>query len=125
VFEEQMSTAELLEQWREATRAAELAERLAGLAKASVERSDRDAVAAQEIAKMAQRAARHAENAARVAREAAERATAFAAENRTETLAEADDAVTATRDEERVARETYHEAERKARNRHSGTGEDG
>ena len=66
------TTGELLEQWREATRAAELAERLANLARTSVERSDRDSIAAQEIAKVAERAARHAERAAKIAREAAE-----------------------------------------------------
>ena len=58
MIEEPMTTGELLEQWREATRAAELADRLAKLAQASVERSDRDAVAAEEIAKIAQRAAK-------------------------------------------------------------------
>jgi hypothetical protein len=118
VFEEPMTTGELLEQWREATRAAELAERLAKLAQRSVERSDKDAVAAQEIAKIAERAAKHAERTARIAREASDRAMAFAAENREGYLAEADATVTSAREEETAARDRYHEAERAARQRH-------
>ena len=113
-----MSTGELLEQWREATRAAQLAERLADLAKASVERSDKDAASAQEIAKIAEQAAKHADRAARIARQAADRAAAFASENRAVHLAEADDAVGATRAEETAARDRYHGAEQEARARH-------
>ena len=119
-----MSTGELLEQWREATRAAQLAERLAALAKSSAERSDRDAVAAEEIAKLAQKAAQHAERAARVAREAADRASSFARDNRAGPLAEADEAVIATRDEETAARDRYHDAEREARERNRTDGPD-
>jgi hypothetical protein len=122
VFEEPMTTGELLEQWREATRAAELAERLAKLAQQSVERSDRDAVAAQEIAKIAERAAKHAERTARIAREASNRALEFASENREGYLAEADATVVSARDEETAARQRYHDAERTARERHQGEG---
>lgn len=71
--ENHKSAAELLQEWRDATRAAELAERLAQLATSSAERADRDAAGAAEIAKMAERAAGHAERAARVARRAAGR----------------------------------------------------
>ena len=112
-----MPTSELLEQWREATRAAELAERLAKLAQMSVERSDRDSKAAHEVAKIAESAARHAERAAKIAREASNRAIAFAAENREGYLAEADAAVVTSRDEEAAARERYHTAEHAARDR--------
>jgi len=115
-----MTTAELLEQWRDATRAAELAERLAKLAEVSVERSDRDATLAREIAQIAERAAKHAERAAKIAREAANRATAFASENRSGYLADATAAVTSTREEETVARDRYHDAERAAGDRHLG-----
>ena len=115
-----MTTSELLEQWREATRAAELAERLAQLAQRSVERSDKDAVAAQEIAKIAERAAKHAERTARIAREASDRALAFAAENREGYLAEADATVVSARGEESAARTRYHAAEQAARDRHKG-----
>jgi hypothetical protein len=122
MLEEPMSTGELLEQWREATRAAQLAERLAELAKASVEQSDRDALVAREIAKMAERAAKHAERAARAAREAADRASAFADENRAVRLNDADVAVVDTHAEEAAARDRYHEAERDARERHQSDG---
>lgn len=108
---------ELLEQWREATRAAALAEKLAELAKESVERADRDAVAAHEIAEMAEQAAEHAERAARVAREAANRASSFASENRSGRFSDAGEAVTATRADEATARDRYHDAERIARER--------
>lgn len=66
-----MSTSDLLEQWREATRAAELADRLVQLAQASAERSDNDALAAEEIAKMAEDTAEHAERAGRGKRQTA------------------------------------------------------
>lgn len=115
--DEELTTGELLEQWRDATRAAELAERLANLAKLSVDRSDRDAAGAQEIAKIAQRAAKHAERTARIAQDAADRARAFATENREGYLAEADAAVASTRDEEVTARGRFHAAERAVRER--------
>ncbi len=116
---EHMTTGQLLEQWREATRAAELAEQLAELAKASVERSDRSAAAAAEIAKLAERAAKHAERAARVARDAAGHAAEFARDNRAGRLADADWAAVSARDAEIAAGERYHEAERDARERNS------
>jgi hypothetical protein len=106
-----MTTGELLERWREATRAAEIAERLAALAEASVARADRDAIAAHEIAQLAQRAAKYAERTARIAREAAERAMSFAAENRDRDLVEAELALTTTRAEERAARDRFQDAE--------------
>jgi phosphosulfolactate phosphohydrolase-like enzyme len=118
VFEEPLTTADLLEQWREATRAAQLAERLAELAKASVERADRDAAAAEGIAEMAEQTATHAERAARVAREAANHAQSFAQQERGGRLAEGDVAVAATRADETDARERYHAAHAEARNRH-------
>jgi hypothetical protein len=121
VEDEELTTGELLEQWRDATRAAELAERLANLAKQSVDRSDRDAAGAQEIAKIAQRAAKHAERTAKIAQEASDRARAFAVENRSGYLAEADAAVASSRDEEATARDRFHAAERSVRER-QGTG---
>jgi len=51
----------LLQQWREATRAAQLAEQLAEFAKASVERADRDSLASEDIAQIAEETATHAE----------------------------------------------------------------
>lgn len=115
---EHLSAHELLEQWREAARSAELAEQLAELAKESAERSDRGADAAEAIAKLAERAASHAERAARVARQAAVRAAAFARDNRAGRLADADWAATSARDAEIAAGERYHDAEREAVDRH-------
>jgi len=117
VNDETVATKDLLEQWREATRAADLAERLAKLAAESVERSDHGAAAAEDIARMAERAAKSSDRAAKFARQAAQRAAAFAAENRTGTLAPADDTLVLTRAQETAARERYHEAERTARER--------
>lgn len=113
------TTGELLEQWRDATRAAELAERLARLAAESAERADQAAMGAEEIARMAERAAKAAERAARSARVAADRATKFARENRAGTVVDADHSVIDTRVEEAAARDRYHTAERAARDRHA------
>ena len=117
VIDEPLSPSELLDQWRDATRAAELAERLAQVARVSAERSDKDSVAAQEIAKIAERAAKHAERTARIAREASDRAMAYAQENRGANLANAETSAAETRDSEAAARDRYHEAERAARER--------
>lgn len=114
-----VTTADLLAQWREATRAAELAARLAQMAAESAERSDQGAAAAEEIARMAERAAKSADRAAKFARQAADRAASFATGNRGETLAAADDTVLTAREEETAARDRYHEAERLARKRQS------
>ncbi len=118
VDEEVLTTQDLLEQWREATRAAELAERLAKLAVESAARADQGAFGAEEIARMAERAAKAAEQAARSARKAADRAATFARENRAGTLADADRSVVDTRAEEVTAQERYREAEKVARARH-------
>jgi hypothetical protein len=117
MLEEPVTTSELLEQWREATRAAELAERLAKLANESAERAEQSASAAREIATMAERSAEAAERAAEMARSAAERATAFADGASAAHVSDSDDAVTATKAEEAAARDRYHEAEAVARER--------
>ncbi len=69
---------------------------------------------------MAERAAKSAEQAARAARKAADRAMVFARENRSQTLADADQAAVDSRTEERAARDRYHLAEQEARTRHDG-----
>lgn len=115
--EEVLTTHDLLEQWREATRAADLADRLAKLAAESTARADQAAISADEIARMAERAARAAERAAMSARKAAERATRFARDNRAGTLADADQTVNDTKAEEASARTRYHQAEQAARDR--------
>jgi len=55
---ENMTTAELLDAWRDASRAADLAERLAELARRAAEKGEQDAISAQEIAALAARRVR-------------------------------------------------------------------
>jgi hypothetical protein len=117
VFDEPMTTADLLEQWREAIRASELAARLAKIAAESVERTAREATASEELAKLAERAAAAATEAATTARRAANLAAELA--NRSVTDQARDDRTLANaQDDEDFARDRYHEAERKARDRH-------
>ena len=110
VQEEVLTTEVLLEQWREAVRASELADRLANLALESVERADRSALGAEEIARMAERAAKAAERAAVSARKAAQQAAEFARDNRAGWLSTADRAVVATKAEEESARSRYEDS---------------
>ena len=114
VQEEVLTTEDLLEQWREAVRASELAERLANLALESVERADQSALGAEEIARMAERAAKAAERAANSARKAAEQAAAFARETRAGWLSTANQAVATTTAEEHSARGRYEDSARAA-----------
>jgi hypothetical protein len=69
-----VTATELLDAWRDALRAAELAERLASSALRAADRGDRDAATAEELAVLAEDAATAAERAARAAREAATKA---------------------------------------------------
>ena len=71
VEEERLTTADLLMQWRDATRAAELAERLAEVATRAADQSDASALTSEQVAGMAEQAAVAAERAARTARRAA------------------------------------------------------
>jgi hypothetical protein len=114
VQEDVLTTEDLLEQWREAVRASELADRLAKLALESVERADQSALGAEEIARMAERAAKAAERAATSARQAAERAAAFARDSRAGWLSTATQAVAATTAEEQSARSRYEDSAREA-----------
>jgi hypothetical protein len=123
VDEEVLTTQDLLEQWQEATRAAELAERLAKLAAESAARADKAAVGSEEIARMAERAAKAADRAAVSARKAADQAATFARENRAGSLADADQSVVDTRSEQTTAGERYREAEQAARARDTGHSE--
>ena len=116
LMQDTLSTEDLLEQWREATRAAQLAERLAKLAASSVERADQAAAGAAEIAQMAERTAQSAEHAAQAARRAADLAASIATEARTGAGADEQSVVDA-RVDEASARDRYHEAERQARAR--------
>ena len=118
---ERMSTGELLDAWRDATRAAELAERLSAAALRAADRADTDASTAHEIAVMAEAAAASAEKAAKAAREAAAKATESARALRAEVTG-ADETVASARGVEAAAGGRYHEAEEEARNKHVGDG---
>jgi hypothetical protein len=117
VFEEPMSTAELLEQWREAIRASELAARLAKIAAASVERTAKDAAASEELAKLAERAAAAANEAATTERKAANLAAELSLQSAADRKAD-DDNLTRAEEDEVFARDRYHKAESAARERH-------
>lgn len=111
-----VSTADLLDAWREATRAAELAERLARLAEAAAVDADESAAASEEIAQLADRAAAAATNAAQSARNAAARTAAIAKERR-DGVSPAQDTARGTRQAETIAKDDYHRAEEGARER--------
>lgn len=87
VLEEPATSADLLISWREATRAAELTERLAAVAAATLADAELNAAAAQEVADLADRAATSAIEAAEHARRASDEARRAA-----RTLREADTA---------------------------------
>jgi hypothetical protein len=116
--DEVINTADLLTAWRDATRAAELADRLAQMAAEAAETADRSAMASEDIAKMAERAAKAADRAATSAREAARRAAALATESRERRLVDADMLASRARAEESAARDAYHRGETEARDRH-------
>jgi hypothetical protein len=107
----------LLDAWREAMRAAELAERLARLAEATAEDADESAAASEEIAQLAERAADAASNAAQSARNAANR-TATIAKGRREGVSHAQDSERDTRQAETTAKDEYHRVEVEAWDRH-------
>jgi hypothetical protein len=119
VFDEPMTTADLLEKWREATRAAELAKRLAESALEAAERADRTALASEEIAQMAERTATAAAEAAQTARNAADAAAAYAAGTTKPRLESARGSVTATEQFESEARDAYQVAADEARARNA------
>jgi hypothetical protein len=114
------TTAELLEVWREATRAAELAERIAEIASETARQADRNAAASEEIAKLAEGASKAAERAAQKARTAANHARRLANANRDVGLQDARAIAVSARAEEERTRNVYHAAEREARQRHPG-----
>lgn len=116
-----MSTGELLDAWRDASRAAELAERLAELARTALEKGERDAASTEEVATLAEEVAASASRAAAAAREAA-RIAASEALGMREGLDGADRSATDARTAEGTARDRYHDAETEARQRH---GDDG
>lgn len=119
VLDEQPTTAELLETWRDATRAAELADRLAQLAARAVQQADLRAAEADEIAAIAEQAAEAAATAAKRAREAADRARKVAMTDREDLLSAAEADQADARLTETAARDAFHEAESEAGHRQS------
>ena len=105
--EEPRTTAELFEAWRDATRAAELADRLAALAAQAAEEADVNAVASEELALMAQATSEAAARAADRARDVSQRARARAQLNRDQHLPDAGKAVAQARAMETAARDRF------------------
>ena len=114
-----MTTADLLEAWREATRAAELAQRLAQLANETAAQLEKDAVASEDLALMAERTAEAAEAAAKSARAAADELSARARASRDLRARDAEQTVADARKLETEAQEQYDRAESGARARHA------
>jgi hypothetical protein len=117
VDEEPLTEGDLLAQWREATRAAELAERLAGLATQAAEQSDAQARASEQMVRLAEKTAIAAERAAHTARTAARNAADLADRNRHGRLREANDQLVDARANESEARDLYEQSERSTRER--------
>ena len=82
VFDESPTAADLLNAWREAVRAAELAERLALLASETASQADVNATTAEEVAVMAEQVAQTAAAASNRARTAADEARRIAQRDR-------------------------------------------
>ena len=114
------TTEDLLSAWRDATRAAELARRLAAAAEAIAETAEEDAAAAEEVASLAEATAKAAEAAAAKARATADRMKSVAEKARSKGRQDAAAAVAETSDEETSARDRYQEAERETRGRPDG-----
>ena len=112
-----VSAAELQDAWREAMRAAELAERLTRHAEAAAEDAEESASSSEEIAELAERAAVAASNAAQRARNVADR-TASVAKERRERVTNAQDFERTARQAEVSANDDYRGAQ------HGGQGRD-
>jgi hypothetical protein len=108
----EVTTADLLAAWREATRAAELAERLASEALAISHEADVTALESAELAELAAQAAAAAQRAADRARQLADR-TADKALTEQQRQQEAQQAATSARSAEDDARADYHKAQRR------------
>ena len=116
MMDEVVTTADLLAAWRDATRAADLAERLARIALETVNRADAQVVDADTIAALARRTCESADRAAKVADEAAVRATGIARLSRAAQSLDAQQAAEG-RLAEGEAERLYHEADDAARRR--------
>ena len=122
MFDEPVTTSDLLEVWREATRAAELAERLAQLASDKAQQTDLDATGAEEVAALAEQSAAAATAAAQRARATADHARGLAREAKGGDVRAADDDRASTLAAEGAGRDWYQSAEADVRERHADDG---
>ena len=110
MLDDVVTPADLLERWRDATRAAELANRLARVAEEASTQAQLDAASSEEIAVLAERAAAAADQAARTAREAADRTAAKSA-SRGDAMRIAQANAQSSDDAEGAARDAYRGAQ--------------
>lgn len=103
-----VTKAELLETWRDAVRAAELAERLAANAAEAAQHADLRSEVSAELADLAEQAAETAQRAAQRARAVAAEAAQLATTMHEESVPKADDTYAAARELEATARSAYH-----------------
>lgn len=115
MYEERLTTADLLTAWRDAIRAAELAERLATAATEAAAQADVRALGSAEIAALAERAAEAAARAAERAQAAATEAAELAGSLREAGIPAAEANVADMRRIETDAAAAYHDAEERAR----------
>lgn len=120
MLDDMPTTSELLEFWRDASRAAQLARRLTEIAEEAVVRAETEATGAEEIAALAEATAASAETAAARARAAADRLRAVADDAKGSGRSEATAALAQAVKDEDDARDHYHVAEREARARLDG-----
>lgn len=103
MFDESPTTEDLVFAWRDASRAAELARRLAGIGDTAAARTEHDAAAASEVAPLVERTEQAATEAAAIARgtgdrmRAAEAARIRGKQNAAAVVAAAADAETSAR----------------------------
>ena len=114
MFEQRVTTADLPHAWRDAIRAAELAERLAPAATEAAAQADVRALASAELGSLAERAAEAATRAAERARTAAAEAAELAASLRGSGIPAAEANVADMRRIETDAAAAYHDAEESA-----------
>jgi hypothetical protein len=106
MLEEPLSTEELLETWRDAALAAQLAERLSTKAAENAARTDHEALDAEAVADLAEQASHAAERAASSAHQYATRLRAAARDARDEQLRD-DRGLSVVRRIETVAHDRY------------------
>ena len=107
VYEEPPTKEELLDRWRDATRAANLAERLSAEAAEPGAAADDAAVDAEGVADLAEQVSAAAQRAAAKAREVATKLHALAAQGRDDARKAADSDLSVRRRIEADAREQY------------------